>query len=166
MKVDSPKSNPVVYNNQKKPRMDVQTEEERAVDVSKYGELTEDQKSFLINLEKNNSIDPLKQSQNMGQEQFMYLLLTQMTHQNPLEPMKDQQFISQMAQFSSLESLKSLNNKMQSFDEGVSEIKDLIKINTLSASSVKADKKLDAILKELQEISKGLKQKAVKEKYD
>ena len=36
-------------------------------------------------------------------EGFLKLLASQMTSQNPLEPMKDTEFIGQMAQFSQLE---------------------------------------------------------------
>lgn len=51
----------------------------------------------------------------LGQDAFMKILVTQMKHQNPLEPMKDTEFIGQMAQFSSLEQLTSLNQMMNQF---------------------------------------------------
>jgi flagellar basal-body rod modification protein FlgD len=41
--------------------------------------------------------------QTLGQEDFLKLLVTQMTTQDPLNPMKDTDFIAQMAQFSTLE---------------------------------------------------------------
>lgn len=45
----------------------------------------------------------------LGRDQFMKLLVTQMRNQNPLEPIKDAEFIAQLAQFSSLEGIENLN---------------------------------------------------------
>lgn len=53
----------------------------------------------------------------LGRDQFMQLLVTQMRNQNPLEPMKDAEFIAQLAQFSSLEGIEKLNT---SFDDMLS----------------------------------------------
>lgn len=39
---------------------------------------------------------------------FLKILGTQMTNQNPLEPLKDTEFIAQMAQFSQLEQITSM----------------------------------------------------------
>ncbi|EPD49616.1 hypothetical protein HMPREF1210_03063 [Paenisporosarcina sp. HGH0030] len=51
----------------------------------------------------------------LGKDAFMQILVTQMKNQNPLEPMKDTEFIGQMAQFSSLEQLTNLNQAMNLF---------------------------------------------------
>jgi len=45
----------------------------------------------------------------MGRDQFMQLLVTQMRNQNPLQPIGDSEFIAQLAQFSSLEGIEKLN---------------------------------------------------------
>lgn len=47
---------------------------------------------------------------------FLKVLAAQVRSQNPLEPMKDTEFIGQMAQFSSLEQVTSLNATMKSFN--------------------------------------------------
>lgn len=49
-------------------------------------------------------------SSNLGKDEFLKLLVVQLANQNPLEPMQDQDFIAQMAQFSSLEQMQNLNN--------------------------------------------------------
>lgn len=49
----------------------------------------------------------------LGKEDFLQLLVAQLKHQNPLEPQSNEQFIAQMAQFTSLETLSSLDKNMQ-----------------------------------------------------
>lgn len=58
----------------------------------------------------------------LGQQQFLNLLVTQLQHQDPLQPVDQQEFISQLAQFSVVEGLERLNVR---FD-------DLVQLQTLS----------------------------------
>jgi len=52
------------------------------------------------------------QSSSIGQEDFLKILLTQLNYQDPLKPLDNQQFLAQMAQFSSLEQSRQLNDKI------------------------------------------------------
>lgn len=60
-----------------------------------------------------NGVDPsaasaagsLTQGTEMGREDFLLLLVTQLSNQDPLSPMDGQEFAAQLAQFSSLEQL-------------------------------------------------------------
>ncbi|MCP5102660.1 MAG: hypothetical protein GY950_04740 [bacterium] len=44
----------------------------------------------------------------MGKDAFMQLLISQMSYQNPLEPMENTEFVAQLAQFSSLEQMQNI----------------------------------------------------------
>ena len=49
---------------------------------------------------------------NMAGEEFMALLLAQLRNQNPLEPMDDQQLLSQVTQLTSMQELQSINQTL------------------------------------------------------
>lgn len=51
-------------------------------------------------------------SKQLDQDDFLRLLLTKLTSQDPLNPEKDSDFIAQMAQFSSLEQSKAMQADM------------------------------------------------------
>jgi flagellar basal-body rod modification protein FlgD len=48
----------------------------------------------------------------LGRDAFMTLLITQLQHQDPTQPMKDSEFLAQLAQFSALEQLQAVNQKL------------------------------------------------------
>ncbi|RZA29257.1 MAG: flagellar hook assembly protein FlgD [Proteobacteria bacterium] len=48
----------------------------------------------------------------LGKDAFLQLLVTQMQNQNPLDPQDNGEFVAQLAQFSSLESMQSLNSSV------------------------------------------------------
>lgn len=51
-------------------------------------------------------------SKNLGQEEFMQMLLAQINNQDPLEPQSSSEFVAQMAQITSVENLDRLNAQM------------------------------------------------------
>lgn len=54
-----------------------------------------------------------KSNSELGKDDFLKLLVTQLQKQDPLNPMEDKDFIAQMAQFTSLEQMKNMNTSMQ-----------------------------------------------------
>ena len=51
-------------------------------------------------------------SQTLGEKDFLLMLITQLTNQDPLNPMEGSEFASQLAQFTSVEQLLSLNETL------------------------------------------------------
>ena len=67
-------------------------------------------------IKTNTSTDGLASATNsangkaLGKDAFLQLLVTQLKNQNPLEPQDNGEFVAQLAQFSSLEGITTLND--------------------------------------------------------
>ena len=51
----------------------------------------------------------------LDRDAFFKLLVTQLRNQDPLNPMEDREFVSQMAQFSSLSYMQNMSREMHNF---------------------------------------------------
>lgn len=71
--------------------------------------------SFLSDMSVAKKNPAEAQSNELGQSAFLELMITQLENQDPLSPQENSEFIAQLAQFSSVESLDKLNNNFDSF---------------------------------------------------
>lgn len=69
---------------------------------------------------------PKVYSDGLDKDAFLNLMVTQLRNQNPLEPMDNTQFISQMAQFSALEQAQN-SNKTIKMDSAYNMVNKLVK---------------------------------------
>jgi len=53
-----------------------------------------------------------KDLKTLGKDDFLHLLITQLQHQDPLNPMESTEFTTQLAQFTSLEELGNINDNL------------------------------------------------------
>ena len=60
------------------------------------------------------SVDGSDPSKELGKNQFLELMIAQFNNQDPLKPADNQDFIAQLAQFSSLEGIENLNTSVES----------------------------------------------------
>ena len=72
----------------------------------------------------------------MGKDAFMKILIAQLQNQDPTNPMKDNEFIAQMAQFSSLEQTMNLANAFEKFAEAQNQSQ-LIQYNQFVGKNVR-----------------------------
>lgn len=109
-------------------------------------------------------------NQDLGQDAFLKLMMTQLSHQDPLSPMDNQAMIAQMAQFSSVEQMGLMNEGMQkSVDQNDEIIEALLlmasqnlndtsskNIETLLEKTDKSNELNTEILSELVKLNKAL----------
>lgn len=81
---------------------------------------------------------PPPKSNEMGKNEFLELMIAQMNNQNPLDPQSNEDFVAQLAQFSTVEGIERMNQGFE--DLGTSyRSSQAIQASTLVGSSVTLD---------------------------
>lgn len=55
----------------------------------------------------------------LGQDEFLSLMLAQLKHQDPLKPLENGEFVAQMAQFSTVSGIENMNKSVQQLAESL-----------------------------------------------
>jgi flagellar basal-body rod modification protein FlgD len=69
------------------------------------------------------AVDSTKKPDALGGDMFLKLLMTQLQHQDPTQPQDDSEFLAQLAQFSSLEKLSSIDASLANISEMLSAVR-------------------------------------------
>lgn len=87
----------------------------------------------------------------ISQDQFLNLLVTQLQNQDPLDPVSDQNFISQLTQLNTLTSLQSLNVsfaqnlKLQQLTQGADLVGRTVQYKPTTDSTTTATGQVDSV---------------------
>ena len=72
-----------------------------------------------------------EKQENLDRDDFLVLFTTQLKNQNPLDPLENEAFVAQLAQFSSLESMKGMQQTMDDMAKESKSDKYLLGVNLL-----------------------------------
>lgn len=89
-----------------------------------------------------------KASKSLGKNDFLKILITQLRYQDPSKPMDDKQFISQMAQFSSLEQMTNMSKNFANLS-GMLVQSNALNLLGRNVEIVTGDEKVTGIVKEI-----------------
>lgn len=113
-------------------------------------EINNNYKEYIYDLgDKENQVASNKKSNDLDKDAFLRLLTTQLSNQDPLNPIEDREFIAQLAQFSSLEQMTNLNNTFETQTLDMIEALDNMNLNQIKAN-VEILKELTAIKKSME----------------
>ncbi|PYE52196.1 flagellar hook capping protein [Paenibacillus barcinonensis] len=75
----------------------------------------------------------------LGKDQFLKILITQLQNQDPMQPMEDKEFIAQMAQFSSVEQLVNISSQLKTLNQSLGAVSGMIGMEISWLSADKSD---------------------------
>ncbi len=67
----------------------------------------------------NKASETAGEASTLGKDQFLTILMAQLRNQDPMSPMQDQEFIAQMAQFTSVEQLMKMTKSLDALTNSI-----------------------------------------------
>lgn len=113
--------------------------------------------------QQGNPVKPDITNADLGKDEFLKLLITQLRHQDPLNPMEGTEFASQLAEFNSVEQLINLNDQVTGLTEAQDQMSSGLHNSlaaTLTGKQVKAMSEEIGVSSEPAEIQYRLQQLA------
>jgi flagellar basal-body rod modification protein FlgD len=102
--------------------------------------------SSLDQLDINKKNPPATKTNDLGQDAFLKLMITQMKNQDPLSPEKNSEFVAQLAQFSSVQGIEKLNTNFTNFTGGFNS-NQALQASSLVGRSVSVDSSTSVLSK-------------------
>lgn len=96
------------------------------------------------------SLDSFDKSEELGKQDFLNLLVTQLRHQDPMQPTANEEFVAQLAQFSALEASQNIDKSMTDLSVTMNDFvasqtqNDQYRTNASATSLLGKDVKVDA----------------------
>jgi len=114
--------------------------------VGLTGALTDANLEVLERLKNDVENKAKLENQQLGKDAFLKLMMTQLAHQDPLEPLNNEQMISQMAEFTSVEQMGMMSTAAAKQVEQNVQIIDALKAIGESTGSTQTDKKMEELI--------------------
>ena len=71
------------------------------------------------------------QTESLGKDVFLNLLITQLKHQDPLEPMEGTEFVTQLAQFSELDEMRAMTSGQEELQNYMASLNNFAAVSLL-----------------------------------
>ncbi|MCC7370918.1 MAG: flagellar biosynthesis protein FlgD [Chloroflexi bacterium] len=95
----------------------------------------------------------LGEAAGLGKDDFMQLLIAQLKNQDPMKPMEDKEFITQLAQFSSLEATEKLNTQLDELLGSQSLVQAATLIGKQATAKLESGETVTGVISEVRMIS-------------